>query len=109
MTGQLFPAPADPAALSPRMRFAYDLLSRPRTQEEVGMWMHAARHAGIFPAGRVLCSCYRGQPCRYASDSGLAVLGALRGKGLTIRRRSGLWERRDGSSHDYSQGEEIPF
>ncbi len=109
MGDQLFKPPAAALeSLTPRQRFAYDLLSKPRTDKEVGMWLHAARHAGIFPPPSA-CSCYRGAACFWAAQSGRLQLSVLRGKGLTIRRRGGLWERSDGSSKPSSQGEDIPF
>ena len=109
MSFKLFDAPADLESLTPRQRFAYDLLGRPRTDEEVGQWLHAARAAGFFGPERKPCSCSWGQPCFWAGEVGRAILSILRNKGLTIRRRGGFWERRDGSSKPSAQGEEIPF
>lgn len=109
MSGQLFPAPASLESLTPRQRFVYDLLGTPRTAENVGMWLHAGRHVGLFGPQSVTCSCPQGRACRWCEEAGRAYLTVLRTKGLTIRRRSGLWERTDGSSFDSSQGEGIPF
>lgn len=104
----LFKPPPALGDLTPRQRFTYDLLARPRTDEEVGVWLHAARGVMFGEAAR--CTCNDDRPCIYAADNGRAVLVALRNRELVVRRRvTGCWERTDGSSRYEGPGEVIPF
>jgi len=108
LTATLFTPPPATGDLTPRQRFVYDLLSRPRSDDEIGAWLYAAR--GVFPltrrGGPPPTS---GTPSQWFAENGRAVLSALRRRGLVVRRRSGFWERKDGSSRHEGPGEAIPF
>ena len=83
--------------LTPRRRFAYDLLEQRRAAEEVGLLYHLARRAGFFglPPERPCACSAAGEACPWAEEAGRELLVALRHKGLVKRRRSdGLWERK---------------
>jgi hypothetical protein len=104
----LFKPPPALGDLTPRQRLMYDLLCKPRTDAEFGVWSHATRGT-IFDGQTSLCSCVDGTPCEWAAINGRNLLTALRRRGLVVRRRSGFWERTDGSSRHEGPGEVIPF
>jgi hypothetical protein len=104
----LFKPPPAIGDLTPRQRFGYDLLCRPRKDAELGVWIHASRGT-IFDGQTSLCSCVDGKPCEWAAMTARNLLVKLRSRGLVVRRRSGFWERTDGSSRYEGPGEVIPF
>lgn len=74
----------DPLGLTERQRAAFDMLSNYRdglTAQQVGSQLHflRGRHASYAT-------------CNWCATDGAAVLVELRRKGLTVRRRSALWQ-----------------
>ena len=105
-TRPLFRVPAD-GKLTPRQQFAYDLVRRPRTDADVGRWLH------LWYEHRCSCSGNPVRFCPWAAQAGQEVLSALRRRGLLVRRRTGYWERLDGvrddlNHHDPREGE-VPY
>lgn len=85
MTAPLFDLPPK---LTENQQLAYDYITgEGKTVRDVGIHVHLNRENPCR-----WCVLSGGSGCNFAEAGGQQVLGALRKKGLVVRRRSGIWQ-----------------